>query len=59
MSPPVCTWSAPQVEGRLADPAFPGDLFTQQVDIFLSYWEVIMCSTYEIHIICVWPPLPF
>lgn len=26
--------------------------------IFLSYCEVIMCSPYEIHIICVWPPLP-
>lgn len=25
--------------------------------IFLSYCEVIMCSRYEIHIICVWPPL--
>lgn len=28
-------------------------LFAPQAGIFLSYWEVIMCPTYEIHIICV------
>lgn len=50
---------APRVEGTLAARPSPAVLLTQQVEIFLSHWEVIVCSTYEIHIICVWPPLPF